>query len=415
MSQFKIENQGTNSFLVYSLDVSEEIDQISLGMISNNEVPNMLPISFHQINSERKFRYNISSTISLKRFLEGTITKQRALNLFKSICDAFVTSEEYLLDNGQFVIDPDYIFVEPMTGKAGMVYLAIIGDDMECSVDCVRFFKQLLLMIRSDANDDCNYIASILNYLNTNDNFSLQGFQKLLIQLSGNTVIAPSALSKKHTIKEEKGETERGGSSKQSGRQEEPKKPDIVVPDPNKKKAPDDKDSGFEIPGGGYIKKDEPQREVSDGNGSDNMSVLWLLRNFSGENLKKFNAQKERNNPTKGKKSSKKSGKKPKKNKRLVLVSLNKAYPYTWTVDKERFTIGRRRTNDGSLTEVSNKIGREHCAIEKEKGLYYVVDLNSRNGTIVDGVLYQGDGKKAELHDGSIIELPNIMFRADFQ
>ncbi len=56
---------------------------------------------------------------------------------------------------------------------------------------------------------------------------------------------------------------------------------------------------------------------------------------------------------------------------------------------EDTFTIGKKATNDLILDRTA--ISREHCIILRHKGNYYVRDLDSRNGTYVNGRRIEGD------------------------
>ena len=120
-----------------------------------------------------------------------------------------------------------------------------------------------------------------------------------------------------------------------------------------------------------------------------------------------------------GKSSAKKSGAGKKKAGRkggkqlLRLISETPAHPMTITVDKEVFHIGRKETNDAVLSNI-HPVSREHFSIVQEKGAFYVIDRKSRFGTKVDGVSCIPGQKSMALQAGSIIELPEIRFRVEF-
>lgn len=160
------------------------------------------------------------------------------------------------------------------------------------------------------------------------------------------------------------------------------------------------------------------------------MSMLQLLRNFSGENLEKYKKQRQG-----GEKAEKKKEKKEKKEKKtedgkgkktsekeavrrkapvLMLVSTDPGQTYTFAVKKDRFRIGRKESNDAVLKNILS-VSREHCAIVREGGAYYVEDLNSKYGTKVDGVACVPGGRSGALHEQSVIELAEISFRVEFR
>lgn len=75
-------------------------------------------------------------------------------------------------------------------------------------------------------------------------------------------------------------------------------------------------------------------------------------------------------------------------------------------INKEVVTVGRDSTNDLCLPDTS--VSRFHCSIIREPGGRYVIkDLNSTNGSIVNGI--QVD--TAPLHHGDEIELGNYRIR----
>ena len=65
----------------------------------------------------------------------------------------------------------------------------------------------------------------------------------------------------------------------------------------------------------------------------------------------------------------------------------------------ERFTIGSHARNDLVIDDPT--VSRFHCEIRLEQSRAWAVDLESRNGTVVDGVLVRA----AQLRAGSILQL----------
>jgi pilus assembly protein CpaF len=78
-------------------------------------------------------------------------------------------------------------------------------------------------------------------------------------------------------------------------------------------------------------------------------------------------------------------------------------------LQKRRFTVGRSDWND--LVLPRDSVSREHCVIFEKDGAYFVRDLGSRAGTLVDGKPIQGD---EPLADGARFEVGEfeMQFRA---
>lgn len=111
---------------------------------------------------------------------------------------------------------------------------------------------------------------------------------------------------------------------------------------------------------------------------------------------------------------SKYSDYKEKKQKEMIaggvcIVSMEKELPLKFVIKGERFTIGRRKDNDGIL-DFSKQISRLHCTILKQNGRYGVVDENSKFGTRINSVVCK-PGKFYELCIGDELNLPAITFK----
>jgi pSer/pThr/pTyr-binding forkhead associated (FHA) protein len=76
-------------------------------------------------------------------------------------------------------------------------------------------------------------------------------------------------------------------------------------------------------------------------------------------------------------------------------------------VGKNQFKIGRSVTSDLKLLD--GKISRDHCVIEVVRDHHIIVDLESANGTIVNGERI----KKSILKEGDFIRLGYTMLKYD--
>lgn len=94
---------------------------------------------------------------------------------------------------------------------------------------------------------------------------------------------------------------------------------------------------------------------------------------------------------------------------RLVAISGSLAGE-TFYCDQESISIGRDSSNDIQLKDSS--VSRRHCVIRRENGQYWIMDLDSRNGTLVNGKLTAGE---TLLTEGSTLEIGKhkFLFRLD--
>ena len=82
-------------------------------------------------------------------------------------------------------------------------------------------------------------------------------------------------------------------------------------------------------------------------------------------------------------KAEKARGAEPPRAARLVVLDGEARGTVYSLTGKEQFKVGRSSTSDIRLPDA--KVSRDHCTIEQVEGHYIVVDLESANGTVVNG------------------------------
>ena len=90
-------------------------------------------------------------------------------------------------------------------------------------------------------------------------------------------------------------------------------------------------------------------------------------------------------------------------NSRLVSIA-GPLKDATFTLHEEDFSIGRDPTNNLVLED--SAVSRRHCTIASDAGEFKISDLNSRNGTSINGV----PPKQRILHDGDQIKVGRSIF-----
>lgn len=93
---------------------------------------------------------------------------------------------------------------------------------------------------------------------------------------------------------------------------------------------------------------------------------------------------------------------------RKTLVLHNENNNHTITINKAIFTIGKKASAVDGAISYSENISRTHCKIESQNGRYYIEDLNSTNGTYINGKPVKG---KTLLQPGETLRLADITFK----
>ena len=66
MGSYSFENQGTHTFLVYTVAEDDVIDSMSLGMLTNNKIHGLAHTLFTQMDATKYIKYDVSAKISVK-------------------------------------------------------------------------------------------------------------------------------------------------------------------------------------------------------------------------------------------------------------------------------------------------------------------------------------------------------------
>lgn len=181
---FSFENQGTRTYLVYSVAENDALDSMSLGMLTNNKIPGLAHTLFTQMDSSKFIKYDVSAKISVKQFFTGQVNKKRLIGVFNGIVDAMLSAEDYMIDVNSIILDLDYIFADVSTCETVLVCLPVVSDDLS-NRDLGAFFKNIMFSTQFDQTENCDHVAKIINYLNSSPVFSLDDFKKLLDGFTG--------------------------------------------------------------------------------------------------------------------------------------------------------------------------------------------------------------------------------------
>lgn len=184
MGSFNYENQGTNTYLVYNITPDDVIDTMSLGMLANNRIHGLAPAMFTQMDTSKYIKYNVSARISASQLFQGNVNKKRLVGVFSGIIDAMLSAEDYMIDPSSILLQLDYIFVDVSTCDTVLICLPLLGTNSQ-QQNLGAFFKGIMFSTQFDQTENCDYVAKIINYLNSAPTFSLPDFKQVLDGIKG--------------------------------------------------------------------------------------------------------------------------------------------------------------------------------------------------------------------------------------
>lgn len=288
---FNFETQGSNTYLVYKLGETDQIDSMSMGMITNNKIPGIAQTIFTQLDADKFLKYNVSAKIPVNQFFAGQVNRKRLIGVFKGIADAMIAAEEYMLDPNTLLLDLEYIYADVSTCETVLICLPVANTENQ-NQDLASFFKNIMFTTQFDQTESSDHVAKILNFLNGSPVFSVVEFKKVLEEIE-NPVVSqpvPQPVVQQSTPQPVSQPTVQPASqpAPQPAPQPVVQQTPVQKPVEQPKQAPV---GGFNIPGKPATEpKKEESAQADDG---EKISFLYLMQHYNKENAAKYKAQKE--------------------------------------------------------------------------------------------------------------------------
>lgn len=183
--RFIYEDQGSSTFVIYPVAPTEEIDSMSLGMLTNNCIPGFAPASFSQKDVDKYIKYNVTGKVSAAQIFVGPVNKKRLTGLLQGIVDAMMAAEEYMLDPNSIELNLEQIYMDPVTCETVLLCVPVIRDG-STPVDLPMFLKNIVFNTQFDQTENTDHVAKIFNCLGAGSKLVLEDMKTLLDQLQGN-------------------------------------------------------------------------------------------------------------------------------------------------------------------------------------------------------------------------------------
>lgn len=412
MRQFMIENQGIQTFLVYTLTDEEIVDEISYETVHDSHVPGILPMFLVSDGTERMLKFNISSRISLEQFFSGVMDRAGFLRALISIVHTLKVSKEYMLDERYFLLDSQHIYVNVGTREAELLCIPTLPT--EEPVDIVSFLRSVVFQTQFDPSENANYVAQIIRYLDKRETFSVEGLMEKLMKI---------AEEEEPSLK-----LFQGGRAKVTtmdfahANQPEPAQSDWtgpVQPDYGKHQGLYEETT---VLNSAMLKKKEPARTITVEEPVQKKGIRTLRELFGGKRKKEQTIIQETNVSYDDEEipvSFRERESNPYQDEVEENIPVQSIFTQAYikrlktreqiVIDKQVFKIGKERIFVDYCIVDNPTVSRSHANIVMENDEYYIIDMNSKNHTYVNGRMIPSGTKTKLIHE-SRIKLSNEEF-----
>jgi len=168
---------GEKKFLMYRVDDASQMDHVEVEMLKNNDIKGLLPFSSAQNNDEIKFMYEMTNKMKLSQFLGGLVRWEELYPAVQGIVAAIMDCEQYMLNEGHFVLETENIFIDLSSRKIELMFLPV-ENELLAQITWKDFLITLLHNLNYDMKDDIGKLETLQSYLADEK-----------ITITGNTVI----------------------------------------------------------------------------------------------------------------------------------------------------------------------------------------------------------------------------------
>lgn len=358
MIDLNIKNDEEKVTAEYLLKSNDRIDNLTLGMMVNNDIEGFLPVQPVQVENDRYFRYDITGLVTMKEYLGEYVKKDRLLKVFYGIANTIRESSEYMINWTSFSLERKEIYVNPENGDVRLLclpLLTVINDGNICN-----FFKNVLFSSQFDLDENGDYVGKLITFLNPKS-YTLDKFIYELEDMLG--------LEHKEVVEEEDEEDEEDTTVE--AETEEDKSDADVEKEPaedTEQEAANDDDTEIQP------ELEENIAETSDEVIDEKVTEETIeIDEVSGKD-----AETEEAPPTVSK---------PEIEPYLIRLSNNQEIK----IDKDSFYIGKDEKNVDYCISDNLAIDDKHAYIIRHGKEYFVVDNNSKNHTYLNRVLIGTD------------------------
>ena len=181
--KLKYESDMMYSYAVLETDNNVGYVSYQAEMIIQNPCTGFVPLHVRQQDEKVKMYYNITSKLSLSQYLSRKIlSRMEFLDLIRNINKSLMNYFSYYLDISCFILDKDLMFISPSTGEISLIYVPI-SRDKDFINDYKTFLTDLIInVINLDEKISDNFLQKILSHLKMEE-LNLNDFNRFVNDL----------------------------------------------------------------------------------------------------------------------------------------------------------------------------------------------------------------------------------------
>ena len=178
---FKVRNIGSEKYLSYVLDDETELDEELLDYLDENKITELIDIIYEEDDENDYLTYNITDRTTVGALLSGTVHAEMMLGIIRGVASGIMNMRDLGIPVSYVILNKDFTYVNPVTFDVKMICVPV-ESDVSANAEFKAFVKGLILNATYADDEDCNYVAKLINMLNV-EKFTIRGFVGQLTEL----------------------------------------------------------------------------------------------------------------------------------------------------------------------------------------------------------------------------------------
>ncbi len=166
---------GNRKFLTCESEPEETIDTVVLGMMSNNEIAGLLPMTVQRMDDVWRFSYDITNAEPLDNS-EPAPDTFTVLRLLEQMCEVAVSLRDYAIDEGNLVLKDDCIYLNKAEEKA---YLLCVPIERQGEITLKKFCEEKVRRLYSKRTQYGSLCRDLIGCLRE-ENFDCHAFAETI-------------------------------------------------------------------------------------------------------------------------------------------------------------------------------------------------------------------------------------------
>jgi len=170
-------HSGSSSLVLTreGLDASQLID-FQVEMMIYNKIPGLVPMEVRERDAHVELYYKLDGLVSLVNYLKKSINKVEFLSILDRLTSILNTSKLYFLDGASHILRDNYVYINPRSKEVFLIYIPISTE--QDVIGALRTLIFNLVLGAEDIENQETLVKQVITLLKS-DSFTVNGFSHL--------------------------------------------------------------------------------------------------------------------------------------------------------------------------------------------------------------------------------------------